>query len=133
MRVRQVTVAAIGVMVLAACGGAPEDKGADREGDKSTLPTVSAGTVLPDALTAVRCVRESNGRWRADGTVKNTTSTKVDLDVRIHVGPADGKEGPGQIKRVSDVKPGKSADWSVLRVTADDQAGPCQVQVAVAK
>jgi hypothetical protein len=133
MRVRQVSLAMIGLVLLAACGGAPADKTPGNKDDKSILPTVSAGTVLPDALTAVRCVREPNGRWRAGGTVKNTTSTKLDLDVRIHVGPADGKDGPGQVKRVSGVKPGASVDWTVLRVTADDQAGPCQVQVAVAK
>jgi hypothetical protein len=130
MRVRRVSLAMIGLVVLSACGGAPTTKTGDKD-DKSTLPTVSAGTVLPDALTAVRCVREANGRWRAAGTVKNTTSTKLDLDVRIHVGPADGKEGPGHVKLVSDVKPGKSVDWTVLRVTPDNPAGPCQVQVAV--
>jgi hypothetical protein len=133
MGLRRVSLAVISLLVLAACGGAPGDKAAGDKDDKSILPTVSAGTVLPDALTAVRCLRETNGRWRADGTVKNTTSTKLDLDVRIHVGPADGKKAPGQVKRVSDVKPGASVDWTVLRVTADDPVGPCQVQVAVAK
>jgi len=130
--VRRVSFAVIGLVVLTACGGAPETKAGDKD-DKSTLPTVSAGTVLPDALTAGRCVRDSKGRWTASGTVKNTTSTKLDLDVRIHVGPADGKDGPGHVKLVRDVKPGKSVDWNVLRVTADDSAGPCQIQVAVAK
>ena len=136
MRVRRVSFAMIGLVFVAACGGAPGnnegDNAAGNKDDKSILPTVSAGTVLPDALTAIRCVREPKGRWWAEGTVKNTTSTKLDLNVRIHIGPADGKKGPGQVKLVSDVKPGKSVDWTVLRVTPDDPAGPCQVQVAVA-
>lgn len=133
MRVRRLAFALIGLVALAACGTTPDTKAGDDKSDKSTLPTVSAGTVLPDALTAVRCVRSPNGNWGAGGTVKNTTTTKLDLDIRIHIGPADGKEAPGHVKLVSDVKPGASVEWSVLRVTADDPAGPCQVQVVVAK
>jgi len=134
MHVRRVSVALIGLVALAACGATPEKSAGDEgKDDKSTLPTVSAGTVVPDALTAAHCVRESNGAWRASGTVKNATTKKLDLDVRIHVGPADGKNGPAHVKLVRDVKPGKSVDWSVLKVTADNPAGPCQIQVAVAK
>jgi hypothetical protein len=131
MHVRRILIALVCLAVLAACGGSPETP--EAKDDKSTLPTISAGTVLPDALTEAHCVREASGDWRASGTVKNTTPARRDLDVRIHIGPADGKDGPAQVKLIRDVKPGKSVEWSVLRVVADNPAGPCQIQVAVAK
>jgi hypothetical protein len=127
-------MALVGLVVLAACGGKPATTADDgKKDDTSALPTVSAGTVLPDALREAHCVRTSKGSWRANGTVENTTTRKRDLDVRIHIGPANGKEGPAHVKSISDLKAGKSAEWSVLKVTADDPAGPCQIQVAVAK
>ena len=91
------------------------------------------GVRLPDALTEAHCVRTAKGFWSADGEVKNTTAEKRDLEVRIHVGPATGEKARAHVKLVTDLKPGKSAEWSVLKVTADDPKGPCQIQVAVAQ
>lgn len=134
MHARRVSFALIVLVAVAACSGAPGSKDADTKDDKSTLPTVSAGTILSDALTGARCARNAKGGWLADGTVKNTTTAKIDLEVRIHVGLADGKSGPAHVKLVRGLKPGASAAWSVLNVTADDaKTGPCHIQVAVAK
>jgi hypothetical protein len=132
MRVRRYLITLAAVAGLAACGGTPNTSGDGKStDDKSTLPTVSAGTVLADALTRAHCVRKKDGPWQAGGTVKNTSTKKVSLEVLIHVGPADGDEGRAHVERLGAVKPGTSVDWSVDKIAADDEDGPCQVQVRV--
>jgi len=134
MHVRRVLVALSALAVLTACAGPTSAPGKDQpQADKSTLPTVSAGTVMTDALTEAHCVRDKDDRWQASGRVKNTADRKLSFEVRIHVGPADGKEGRAHVQLVDDVEPGKSADWSVDKVATDDADGPCQIQVRVAK
>jgi hypothetical protein len=134
MHVRRALIAISALAVLTACGGSPSTSGNDQPNDdKSTLPTVSAGTVMTDALTEAHCVRDKDDRWQASGRVKNTADKKLSFEVRIHIGPADGKEGRAHVQLVDDLKPGKSVEWSVDKVTTDDADGPCQIQVRVAK
>jgi hypothetical protein len=133
MRVRRILIALAAVTTLAACGGSPDAaKDGQKKDDESTLPTVSSGTVLADALTRAHCFREKDGPWQASGTVKNTSTKKLALDVLIHVGPADGEESRAHIRRLGTVKPGKSVDWTADEVADDKEDGPCQMQVRVA-
>lgn len=134
MHARRVLIAFAVVAVLSACGGSPSPSDTDQsKGDKSTLPRISAGTVMPEALAAAHCSSNEDGRWKANGSVKNPTDRKLSFEVLIHVGPANGKDGRAHVQAVDDLKPGKSADWSVSNVSADDPDGPCQIQVRVAK
>jgi hypothetical protein len=134
MHARRALIAVSVLAVLTACGGTPSTSGNDQpKDDKSTSATVGPGTVMADTLTEAHCVRHKDGRWQANGTVKNTAEKKLSFEVRIHVGRADGKEGRAHVQRVDDLKPGKSAEWSVDKVSTDDSDGPCQIQVRVAK
>jgi hypothetical protein len=134
MHAHRFSVTLAGLAILTACGGSPDPQASVKnKDDKSTLPALSVGTVQPDALGSAHCTLEPDGAWHANGTVKNTSTKTLSFDVRIHVGPADGKSGPAHVQRVDEVKPGKEVPWSVPNVTAADPAGPCQIQVAVAK
>lgn len=133
MRVWRLSMALAGLVAVAACGGSPKSADSAGKDDKSTLPALSAGTVQPDALGSAHCTLEPDGAWHANGTVRNAKTSTLSFDVRIHVGPADGKTGPAHVQRVDDVKPGKEVPWSVPNVTVQDPAGPCQIQVAIAK
>ena len=130
----RLAVALAALSLLAACGGSPAKPTAGTtKDDKSTLAEVGPGTVLPEALVETHCVREDDGSWRASGVVKNTEAKKLSFDVRIHIGPSAGKSGTAQVVHVAGLKPGKTAPWGVQKVITDDPAGPCQLQVVVAK
>ena len=132
MRARRLSIALVALVVLGACGSPDKPADAGDKSDKSTLPSVSAGSLMPDALTDLHCARHAKGVWRARGKVTNTTKKKLSFDALIHVGPA-GKDARVPVQRVDDVKPGKSVDWRVDKVSAESPDGPCQIQARVAK
>ncbi|MFL6090695.1 MAG: hypothetical protein ACJ71Z_11195 [Aeromicrobium sp.] len=119
--------------LLAGCasGQAPEPKKTPPLGPMK--PQVGPGTLMTDALTEARCTADGTGAWSASGVVKNTTKKALAFDVTIYVGPSDGQSRPAHVTHVDKVQAGKSAPWSAPAVEAGDPAGPCHIQVRVAK
>lgn len=127
-------VVAIAVLVsaLAACGHDGESAKPSPTA-KATLPSVSGGTVMTKALTIAHCAHSSTGVWSASGRLHNPTKKKLSVDVIVHVGPPNGSPSTAHVKRVSNIGPDKTVPWAIAVVETNYPAGPCQIQVRVAK
>lgn len=152
-RTRSVAVAAVLLCGLAACGGpAPTQKAAETGPEGATI---KAGALVPEALVDARCAPDAAGAWSASGALTNRTARTMSYDVIVQLGAANGQPSTAYVKRVSDVRAGKTADFTVAitgAVTGDATddatggatggatdptvdrapAGPCRIQVRTA-
>lgn len=132
MRARLAPGILIVALLATGCAGGGTVKPAPTQSGIDTSPKTGPGTVLTDALTSASCA-PSAGVWAASGVVKNTTKDPWAFDVTIQVGPPNGAESIAHVTTVPKLAPGKSAAWKSPVVETNAPAGPCHIQVSIAK
>lgn len=130
------TVAAVMVLMLAACGdgGDPETKPTATPTTPTTSapePTIAAptGTPAPEALSQFLCAKDAKGAWNASGAIANSTKNKATFQVTVHIGEAAASGAQAMTKQLADVEAGGSVKFALAKVPAPDAGGTCHVQV----
>jgi hypothetical protein len=134
MRVRLAFLSAlIAPLLIAGCGAAPKIAPKPTPSAGQVPAQIGPGSVMTEALTEAHCVDDGKGTWAANGVLKNTTKEARAFDVRIYIGPPDGQRRPAHVVHTGKIPADKSAPWSVPAVASESPAGPCHIQVRVAK
>lgn len=124
--------AAAAVLVLGLAGCGIQQPGAKKP-PKPDETTTQAGVPVPEALANVSCAPDAEGVWSASGAVRNPTKKKASYEVVVHVGTTNGANATAVVTEVSDVAPGKTAEFTIAAIQAATPEGPCHVQVRTAK
>lgn len=136
---RTLALALASILLLAACSGGSDPAGQAKPSATTTTaaktatvkPTVSAprGKPAPEALSSFRCGADKKGQWSASGYLSNGGASKVTYWVTVYVGPAAGGQEDARTTQVASVAPGGSVQFSIDKVPAPKDGGPCHVQV----
>lgn len=134
------------LLVLAGCGGGSEPAAtpAKKSTEKTTAtaspaptpePTTAApkGTPTPEALSAFRCEQDAEGDWNSSGVVSNSKKIPVTYQVTVFIGQATGSEERAKTRQVPKVGAGGSVEFTISKIPAPKDGGPCHVQVLATK
>jgi hypothetical protein len=124
-------LAAAAVLMLCLAGCGLQQPGA--KNPPKPDETAAAGVPVPEALVNARCTPDPQGVWSAYGAVRNPTKKTASYEVVVHVGPTNGEDATAVVAEVSDVAPGKTAEFTVAAIQAATPEGPCHIQVRTAK
>lgn len=121
------------VLVLAVAGcGASDGSAAPKTDATSTAPgqlgTEAQGTVDPLAITTFTCRQNAKGRWKVQGTLKNTGKQVRDYRVTAFIGQ---QTGPARVVELDRVKAGATVPFAIDPIVAAPD-GPCRLQATIA-
>ena len=134
------------LFVLAACGGggsepAPQETttASTSEAPAGTVPTTAPpttspkGKAVPEVLSDFRCEQDAAGVWNASGVLSNGTKSKATYQVTVYIGQATGGDERAKTKQVPSVAAGGSVEFTMSKIPAPKEGGPCHVQVLATK
>lgn len=134
------------LLVLAACGGGGSDPAPQQsstasasEAPTTAVPTIAApttsptGKAAPEVLSDFRCEQDAAGVWNASGVLSNGTKSKATYQVTIYIGQATGGDERAKTKQVPSVAAGGSVEFTMSKIPAPKEGGPCHVQVLATK
>lgn len=123
---RRICVVVLMSVVLAACGTAGGDEPARPKPSATTLDAAANGDLI-----AFRCAQDSEGRWRATGTLKNSQKTPVGYVVTLYAGEA-GAQAEASTYTVEEVAAGQTEKFTIKRAAGVADARQCFVRVEYA-
>lgn len=121
----------LGALVLGGCSGedARERATQAREAAAEADAAVPAdATAVPEALRNFRCETDDDGSWFAAGTVKNSTTMRLDYRVTVQVGPG-GDDVAAAAVDLEGVEADATADFLLDELPATGSDGPCRAMV----
>lgn len=131
------------MFVLAACSGGGSEPAptpsttasSDVAATPTTQPTTATptGKPAPEALSGFRCEQDSAGVWNASGLLSNDGKAKVTYQVTVFIGQAMGGEERAKTKQVPSVAAGGSIKFTISKIPAPKDGGPCHVQVLTSR
>lgn len=123
-------VSVLFVLPLAACGGGDDEATPPAPASSSTAPGVpshTAGTVDPLAITSFTCRKAASGAWQVKGTLENTGPKSRDYRLTVFIGQ---QTGPARTLDLDRVKAGSDVPFTVDPIVAAPD-GPCRLQASV--
>jgi len=118
------------LLAVAGCGGsddAPTPQAGSTAASAPGVPSQTAGTIDPLAITSFTCRKLADGGWKVKGTVRNSGQKVRDYRLTVFIGQ---QTGPARTVDLDRVKAGASVPFTLDPIVAAPD-GPCRMQAAV--